>query len=420
MVAVSSGLEQTLEAIRGFVAAAVRPAVVEPGDQPIDLKSGFYELQIENNRLMLQAWTRDRNLVRRITGLSSTDSGRLALEIERFGKRTGTIEIVDLARPANHHRSRRATRLEFRERFRRSILRQFPGWKLVSVSSDADLEHSFSPAYARGFLRQGSTGWAAIGVPPEQTEVDGVLTFGLLWLDYLRRRESHMAIQGLALFVPEGRQGNTCLRLLYLNPTAAEWRVFIYGSGFEDLLDLQNYGNVDTDLPPINAGLEQTRGDLRNTEARLESCVRNSIADIDASLLPAPVYGQVPAIAGMARGIIDLLACDFTGRLALVELKAVEDPQLPLQALDYWIRVNWHLNRDEFSTRGFFPGIMIRKQSPRMFLVAPSLNFHPSTEVILRYLSPEIEIYRIGVSMDWERNLKIVFRAKGSERPASH
>jgi len=33
--------------------------------------------------------------------------------------------------------------------------------------------------------------------------------------------------------------------------------------------------------------------------------------DLDATLLPAPVYGQVPAIAAGQRGVIDLLACDL-------------------------------------------------------------------------------------------------------------
>ena len=56
----------------------------------------------------------------------------------------------------------------------------------------------------------------------------------------------------------------------------------------------------------------------------------------------------MPAFAGVERGILDLLAVDHTGRLAIVELKASADLQLPLQALDYWIRVKWHLDRGEF------------------------------------------------------------------------
>jgi RecB family endonuclease NucS len=39
------------------------------------------------------------------------------------------------------------------------------------------------------------------------------------------------------------------------------------------------------------------------------------------------------------RGLLDLLTLDRNGRLAVIELKADEDLHLPLQALDYWIRV---------------------------------------------------------------------------------
>ena len=50
---------------------------------------------------------------------------------------------------------------------------------------------------------------------------DGVLTFGLIWLDYLREREPSLAIQGLILYLPAARAKTTCLRLLFLDPAAA-------------------------------------------------------------------------------------------------------------------------------------------------------------------------------------------------------
>ncbi len=51
----------------------------------------------------------------------------------------------------------------------------------------------------------------------------------------------------------------------------------------------------------------------QNPEAWLESQVRQHIQEIDASLLPAPVYGQVPAFAAADRGVLDLLAVDVAG-----------------------------------------------------------------------------------------------------------
>jgi hypothetical protein len=138
---------------------------------------------------------------------------------------------------------------------------------------------------------------------------------------------------------------------------------------------------------------------------------------VDASLHPAPVYGQVPALAGGERGVIDLLATDIGGRLAVLELKASEDIHLPLQALDYWMRVRWHLERDEFRTMGYFPGVTLSKRPPRLLLVAPSLDFHPTTEIILRYFSPEVPVERIGLAVEWRKTLRVAFRIEGAGCP---
>jgi hypothetical protein len=109
--------------------------------------------------------------------------------------------------------------------------------------------------------------------------------------------------------------------------------------------------------------------------------------------------------------VLDLLAADRAGRLTVIELKASEDIHLPLQALDYWMRVKWHLDRREFSSRGYFPGIELRAEPPRLLLVSPALDFHPSNECVLRYLSRDIQIERIGVGLEWRKELKVVFRS---------
>ncbi len=152
-------------------------------------------------------------------------------------------------------------------------------------------------------------------------------------------------------------------------------------------------------------------------EAWLESQARANLHVIDASLALDPVYGQVPAFAGGERGILDLLAVDSSGRLAVVELKASADIHLPLQALDYWIRVEWHLDRGEFSAAGYFPGIELRPDPPRLLLVSPSLDFHPTTETILGYFAPHVEVERIGLALEWRRGLETMFRLRGAERP---
>jgi hypothetical protein len=95
----------------------------------------------------------------------------------------------------------------------------------------------------------------------------------------------------------------------------------------------------------------------------------------------------------------------------VIELKASEDIHLPLQALDYWMRVKWHLDRREFSTQGYFPGLELRNEPPRLLLVSPALSFHPSNEHVLRYLLPDIEVERIGVGLEWQKELKVMFRS---------
>jgi hypothetical protein len=150
---------------------------------------------------------------------------------------------------------------------------------------------------------------------------------------------------------------------------------------------------------------------LRNPEAWLESEVRQHIEAIDARLLRTPVYGQVPAFAAPARGVLDLLAIDRSGRLTVVELKASADIHLPLQALDYWMRVKWHLDRREFSAKGYFPGLELRAEPPRLLLVSPALDFHPANEDVLRYFSPSVEVERAGVGVKWQKELKVMFRS---------
>jgi len=298
---------------------------------------------------------------------------------------------------------------------------------------------------------------------------DGVLTFGLIWLDYLRRREPELAMHGLILYLPAGAEKTTCLRLLFLDPAAALYSAFVYGQqGLEEKIDLRDCGNLDTHLEPYRRSLAQPmpgvetidRGDgelsfrvhglefarttpgseprsglrakraaelarlrspdaadrrnplyLRNPEAWLESQVRAHIQEIDASLLSAPIYGQVPALAAADRGVLDLLASDTTGRLAVIELKASEDVHLPLQALDYWMRVMWHVERRDFERNGYFPGHELRRDPPRLLLVSPALDFHSSNERVLRYFSPAIPVERLGVGLEWRKELKVMYRS---------
>jgi hypothetical protein len=92
----------------------------------------------------------------------------------------------------------------------------------------------------------------------------------------------------------------------------------------------------------------------------------------------------------------------------VIELKASEDIHLPVQALDYWIRVKWHLDRGDFMDH--FPGLTVSRQSPRLMLVSPSLDVHPSNERVLSFFSEEVSVEQIGVNADWRRELRVMFR----------
>jgi hypothetical protein len=486
---------EVLATIERFLKASRQPALLEPGEELLAIRADNIVLDSRNSRLTLQVWDERRNLVRRVLDVREEQRGRLELVAERFARKPTPLFLLDLAQAAGRDWERRGTRLVFRERFRYMLSREFAGWKISELTAEQDLEHSLSPAFPRALLRKGSSGLAAIAAPPGTIVTDRILSFGLIWLDYLRRRDRRVGIEGLLLFLPEGHERTTCLRLNWLNSRAARFEVFAYSTqDYAVRLDLRDFGNLDTHLdlcrtPSVfprytivelraitgvecvelsdgenslrvrglefartsgqeilfglaervrvreNAGEElgvlarelsrmrsansQARGELyqRSPEAWLESQVRANLDTLDASLVANPVYGQVPAFAGGDRGLLDLLAVDRTGRLAIVELKASADLHLPLQALDYWMRVNWHVQRAEFSQHGYFPGLALRAEPPRLLLAGPALDFHPSTEIILRYFSADIEVERIGLAAGLRRTLQVMFRLRGYERP---
>jgi hypothetical protein len=398
-------------AIEQFLSSAGQAAVLEPGEDMILLKPGNFTLEPRGAFVTLSCWTDTRNLVRKIRKIQAARTGRLELEYHRFGGMTGTLTLVDLEHPSNREAPRRGARLRYRETFRRSLRRQFVDWKLVELSAEQDLEHSLSPAFPRALLKKGTTAWAAIGAGDEALDPSAALSFGLIWLDYLRQREKKLVIEGLAIFVPAGKEEITCHRVRWLDLKAARYRVFIhFPDGFEDAVDPRDYANLRTRLARPGEDRKDPQSDL-GPEAWLESQVRANIQRIDAALQPEPVYGQVAQFAGCERGIIDLLALDHSGRLAIVELKASQDIHLPLQALDYWMRVRWHLEQGDLVRAGYFPGIELREDSPRLLLVAPALDYHPSNETVLRFFPPEIVVERIGVGIEWRRKLEVMFRA---------
>ena len=147
-------------------------------------------------------------------------------------------------------------------------------------------------------------------------------------------------------------------------------------------------------------------------ERWLESLIVRDVNAIDPHLNLKWVYSQVPAFAASDRAMLDVLTTTSEGRLAVLELKADEDLHLPLQGLDYWARVSWHHSRGEFKKYGYFGDAELSSKSPLLYLVAPALRIHPTTDKLLRYFSPEIHWELIAVNEDWREGVKVVFRKR--------
>ena len=464
-----------LEQMEQFLSAAKLPALLEPGEALLCLTPNNHSLEPRSSHVLLQAWEEHRNLSRRIVRATQSERGKLELAVQLFGGREGKLLLLDLASPRTAEWRKRGRKLEFRERFRRFLTREYPDWTVTEVTAEPNLEHSLSPAFPRAFLRRGNQGLAAIASPPQQNDPASILTFGLIWLAYLRARDPKIKIPELLLLLPAGREKQTALRLGFLNQPC---RLHIYDEDDQSIrMDPSDAGNLDTVLaichrapsrlsqpePALAAvlgfeqvpqpdgtaslrihGLEFARlpgkatdrellthatelSKLRNEsgsmlhsqdpERWLESQVRSSLPQLDPELSPSPVYGQVPAFTAGDRGIADLLGIMHSGRLAVLELKASADIQLPLQALDYWMRVAQHATSGDFTKAGYFPNLTISPEYPKLLLVAPALQFHSTAETILSFFSPQIEVQRIGLSSNWRTELRTMFRLKGPDHP---
>ncbi len=147
-------------------------------------------------------------------------------------------------------------------------------------------------------------------------------------------------------------------------------------------------------------------------ERWLESLVVGDVSVIDGRLDSGALYSQVPAFSASDRAMLDVLTTTRDGRLAVVELKADEDIHLPLQGLDYWSRVQWHHSRREFPRFGYFADRELSAEKPLLYLVAPAFHVHPQTDVLLCYISPEIEWEFVGIDEHWREGVRVVFRKR--------
>lgn len=523
--------ERLAESIESYITDHPESVVLEDGQILFDLRLARYSLSLAHGRCLLQFWSEERNVVRTVVE-AQPRSGCLRLTTRRMGAgKPGSLEIV-AQRDRRTPTARESERRQYQRLLERVLRRNFPDWEPDGFRSAADIEHSFGPAYVRGQLLQGSRGMkaeAVIAVNAQESKatVDGILTIGLLWLDYCRlhnvgksSRKRHYG--ALRVVVPAGMEQTTAHRMRWLHPGVAGWKLFTLDEKTEELrtIEIVEDGNQSLHLthafdanaaieraqPGIEAmfallpthsaarvevrakeatevallleGLEFARvrqqvtpgsfartcevtfgagvnetplneeteslcrsllarlfaarhpnGTIKDalfrlqTERWLESRIRNGITEFLPSLRQEFLYTQVPAMANGDRGMMDLLTVDRAGRLVVIEVKADEDLHLPLQGLDYWLRVRaLHVERnlhcttgrvaDAFQRNGYFVGVELAEVAPKLLLIAPALRIHPANEIVLRYLAPEVDWEVIAVGEDWRSALKTVFHKR--------
>jgi hypothetical protein len=513
-----------IRAIEDYLAAHPQAAVLEDGRVAFDLRTARCTVAYNHGRCVLQFWSEERNLVRTVIEVRER-SGSLRLVTRRMGApKSQTLELVSNANRRTPT-TRDTARRNYQKLLERVLARTFIGAKVDGFRSAMDLEHSFGPAYVRGRLLHGSAAEAVIGVSAAESPaiVDGVLTLGILWLDYCRQHsDGRRHFGGLKVVVPAGAWRTTAERMAWLNHAAADFQLFTLDERSEEFapVDIRDTGNLESrlvhafspesalarcqsgidrllalvpeaargrvevrprspsevslllhglDFARVRHGASSHSFELENElsfgagpsetvlitetepmarelfdqlfrsrhpqgvrtdplfrlqpERWLESRLRAALQEFLPGLRADLLCSQVPAISSGERGLLDLLTLDRAGRLAILELKAEEDLHLPLQALDYWIRVR-ALNADRkpasaggiplsaFERAGYFPGTEVSPLPPRLLLAAPALRIHPANEPVLRYFSPEVAWELIALSEHWRSELKIVFRKR--------
>ena len=244
---------EELAAILGqFLVEHPAATVLEDGKIAFDLTSAQYAISTDGNRCTLQLWSGERNLVRTVVA-AEIRRDALRLSTQRFGHAgTRLLQLRADTQPRSPS-VREPARKAYQRLLERVLPRAFPEWQADGFRTSMDLERSFGPAYARGSLVRGSEAWAVIGggAAESQALLDGILTFGILWLHSCRERgDGRRLYKGLRIIVPRGSGALTQARLAWLNTAAAQWQLWELDEATEELteLDPADHGNLRTRL----------------------------------------------------------------------------------------------------------------------------------------------------------------------------
>jgi hypothetical protein len=274
-------LRQTLA---NFLESASAAVVIEDGAIAFDLVDSKYAISGEHNKCLLQLWSHERNIVRRVLDLQ-VKTTTLRLQVQRLGQTRPTRLDFCRDRDRRSPSARRAARVDYEPRLRRALERTFPEWSIVRLTTSADLEHSFGPAYLRGWMRRGQRAFAIVGVNDQETQstVDRALTCAILWLEACRLTQlNRRVVEGVALFVPKGMATLTRQRMAHLHPSAAAWQLYEFDQQEDGVtkLDFADHGNLATRL--VHAVNEETA--LDRFSASIER-IRNILPDTEVVVL---------------------------------------------------------------------------------------------------------------------------------------
>jgi hypothetical protein len=254
-------------ALREFFASEAAAIVSEDGKILFDMRRAKAEIASQHGACTIHLWSDERNLLRRVVGTEQRGKA-LRVAVLKFGSARPTLLEVSAEKERRTPGTREQTRVRYLKVLERALHRQWPEWKAGAFRTAMDLEKSFGPAYARGTLVHGNRAWAVIGVNDEEAvaTIDGVLTFGILWLQHCRETTTKRVVQGLRVVVPNGMGTLTLSRMAWLHGGEREWELWELDQRAEELeqRDLLDQGNLTTRL--VHLPNEQ-RGKDRFVEA---------------------------------------------------------------------------------------------------------------------------------------------------------
>jgi len=243
--------EAAASTLREFFEHESSAVVSEDGQVLFDMRRSKVEIGDQRTGCTLHLWSEERNLVRRVVG-TELRGNVLRVAVLKFGSARPTLLEISAEKERRTPTTREETRVRYGKLLDRVLHRQWPDWRADAFRTSMDLEKSFGPAYARGMLVQGNRAWAVIGVNENEASatIDGILTFGILWLQHCRGTSTKRVVQGLRVVVPRGAGVLTLSRMAWLRGGEREWELWEMDQRAEELeqRDLRDQGNLTTRL----------------------------------------------------------------------------------------------------------------------------------------------------------------------------